>query len=114
MAPDLAGSGAALGASLHGLLAFVVLLLLPGLLVVRAPWPAVPFLSLSFWALSLGWLFGATRQRFLHAALAGFLLLALLRLLKPLDLRAPRVPTLLVLAAAALPLSAFFCWPLCP
>ena len=114
MAPGLAGTDASLGASLCGLLAFVALLLLPGLLVVRAPWPAVPFLSLSFWALSWGWLFGASRQRFLHAALVGFLLVALLRLLKPLDLRAPRGPTLLVLAAAAFPLSAFFCWPLCP
>ncbi len=114
MDPGIAGTDVSLGASLCGLLAFVVLLLLPGLLVVRAPWPAVPFLSLSFWALSWGWLFGASRQRFLHAALPGFLLLALLRLLKPLGLRAPRGSTVLVLAAAALPLLAFFCWPLCP
>ncbi len=74
MTSVLAGTDFGLGASLCGLLAFVVLLLLPGLLVVRAPWPAVPFLSLSFWALSWGWLFGASRQRFLHAALLGFLL----------------------------------------
>jgi len=114
MDPGIAGTDVSLGASLCGLLAFVVLLLLPGLLVVHAPWPAVPFLSLSFWALSWGWLFGASRQRFLHAALPGFLLLALLRLLKPLGLRAPRGSTVLVLAAAALPLLAFFCWPLCP
>src|SRR2546425_512884 len=113
MDPGLAGTDVGLGASLCGLLALTVLLLLPGLLV-RAPWPAVPFLSLSFWALSWGWLFGASRQRFLHAALLGFLLLALLRLRKPLGLRAPRGSTLLVLAAAALPLLAFFCWPLCP
>src|SRR5689334_14792491 len=102
MASALAGTDASLAASLWGLLAFAVLLLLPGLLVVRAPWPAVPFLSLSFWALSWGWLFGASRQRFLHAALLGFLLLAALRLLKPLGLRAPRGATLLVLGAAAL------------
>ena len=114
MAPGLAGTDVGLGASLCGLLAFAALLLLPGLLVVRAPWPAVPFLSLSFWALSWGWWFGASRQRFLQAALLGFLLLALLRLLKPLGLRAPRGPTVLVLAAAALPLLAFFCWPVCP
>jgi len=114
MTSVLAGTDFGLGASLCGLLAFAALLLLPGLLVVRAPWSAVPFLSLSFWALSWGWLFGASRQRFLHAALAGFLLLALLRLLKPLGLRAPRGSTVLVLAAAALPLLAFFCWPLCP
>ena len=54
MAPGLAGTDVGLAASFCGLLAFVVLLLLPGLLVVRAPWPAVPFLSLSFWALSWG------------------------------------------------------------
>src|SRR6266702_858251 len=102
MTSVLAGTDFGLGASLCGLLA------------LRAPWSAVPFLSLSFWALSWGWLFGASRQRFLHAALLGFLLLALLRLLKPLGLRAPRGSTVLVLAAAALPLLAFFCWPLCP
>jgi len=114
MASAFAGTDASLGASLCGLLAFAVLLLLPGLLVVRAPWSAVPFLSLSFWALSWGFLFGASRQGFLRAALVGFLLLALLRLLKPLGLRVPRGPTLLVLAAAVLPLLAFLRWPVCP
>ncbi len=114
MALGLAGIDVGLGPSLLGLLAFVVLLLLPGLLVVRAPWPAVPFLSLAFWVLSWGWLFGASREPFLRGALLGFFLLVLLRLLKPLDGRRPGWPTVLVLIAAALPLLAFFLWPLCP
>jgi hypothetical protein len=37
-------------------LALGLLLLLPGALVVRAPWTAVPALSLAFWALSAAWL----------------------------------------------------------
>ena len=97
-----------------GLVAFAVLLLLPGLLVVRAPWPAVPFLSLSFWAVSWGWPFGASRQRFLQVALLSFVLLALLRLLKPLGSRAPGAPTALVLAAAGLPLLASLSRAVCP
>ena len=75
-------------ALLPGLAAMGTLLLLPGLLVVHAPSRAVPFLSLAFWALTWWWLapFDAGRLRFLHTALVGFGLLALLRLLKPLDL----------------------------
>lgn len=63
-----------------GLLALVALLLLPGLLVVRAPWTAVPALSLAFWALSAWWPL-AGRGRFLLAAVPAFGLLSLLRLL---------------------------------
>jgi hypothetical protein len=114
MAPGLAGIDVGLGPSLLGLLAFVVLLLLPGLLVVRAPWPAVPFLSLAFWALTWGWLFGASREPFLRGCLLAFFLLVLLRLFKPLEGRRPGWPTMLVLVAAALPLLAFFLWPVCP
>jgi hypothetical protein len=114
MGSGLVGIDGGLGASLPGLLAFVVLLLLPGLLVVRAPWPAVPFLSLAFWVLSWGWLFGASREPFLRGALLSFFLLVLLRLFKPFDGRPPGWPTVLVLIAAALPLLAFFLWPLCP
>ncbi len=40
----------------RGLLTLGVLLLLPGLLVVRAPWTAVPFLSAAFWIVSWWWL----------------------------------------------------------
>lgn len=114
MASGLVGIEVGLGPSLLGLLAFVVLLLLPGLLVVRAPWPAVPFLSLAFWVLSWGWLFGASREPFLRSALLSFFLLGLLRFFKPLDGRRPGWPTVLVLVAAALPLPAFFLWPVCP
>jgi hypothetical protein len=59
------------------------LLLLPGLLVVRAPWTAVPALSLSFWVLTAWWppLAGLGRGRFVSAALLAFGLLSLLRLL---------------------------------
>lgn len=61
----------------------LALLLLPGLLVVRAPWTAVAPLSLAFWVLSAWWWPFATagRSRVLAAALAGSFLLALLRLL---------------------------------
>jgi len=64
-----------------GLLALAALFLLPGLLVVRAPWTAVPALSLAFWALSWWWLPFAARSRVLAAALVVFVVLALLRLL---------------------------------
>jgi hypothetical protein len=64
-------------------LSLVALLLLPGLLVVRAPWTAVPALSLAFWALTAWWppLASLGRGRFLSAALLAFGLLSLLRLL---------------------------------
>ena len=64
-------------------LSLAALLLLPGLLVVRAPWTAVPALSLAFWALTAWWppLAGLGRGRFLSAALLAFGLLSLLRLL---------------------------------
>ena len=114
MAPGLVGIDVGLGPSLLGLLAFAVLLLLPGLLVVRAPWPAVPFLSLAFWALTWGWLLGASREPFLRGALLAFFLLVLLRLFKPLAARRPGWPTVLVLVAAGLPLAAFLLWPVCP
>ena len=61
----------------------LALLLLPGLLVVRAPWTAVAPLSLAFWVVSAWWWPFATagRSRVLAATLAGSFLLALLRLL---------------------------------
>ena len=65
------------------LIALVALLLLPGLLVVRAPWPVVPALSLAFWALSLWWplLAGQARGRLVAALLLAAVLLSLLRVL---------------------------------
>jgi hypothetical protein len=60
----------------------IALVLLPGLLVVRAPWTAVPALSLAFWTLSAWWppLAGLGRSRVLLAVLVTSFLLALLRL----------------------------------
>src|SRR5512140_74581 len=65
------------------LIALGALLLLPGLLVVRAPWTVVPALSLAFWALSIWWplLARQARGRLLAAILLVSLLLSLLRLL---------------------------------
>jgi hypothetical protein len=81
--------------------ALAALLLLPGLLVVRAPWTAVPFLSLFFWIASWWWLPSVGRARFVGAALAAFVLAAVLRLLR-FDGRRPSWPPLLALAAALL------------
>ena len=74
-----------------GLLALAALALLPGLLVVRAPWTSVPALSLAFWALSAWWppLAGLGRKRFVAAALVVFILLALLRLLPKHEVAPP-------------------------
>jgi hypothetical protein len=97
-----------------GLLALSALLLLPGLLVVRAPWTAVPVLSVSFWTVSWWWLPGAGREGFLRAALLIFLLTVSLRLLKPLGLRPPRGPAVLVAVAALARIAPFFLWPVAP
>lgn len=85
-----------------GIIALALLLLFPGVLVVRAPWPAVPFLSLSFWFSSWYWLeaLGRERERFLASALPAFIVVAALRLLKPLGLRRPTAGTLVVVALA--------------
>ncbi len=64
-----------------GLLVLVALVLLPGLLVVRAPWTAVPALSVSFWVLSWWWLPLAGRSHVLQALFALFGVLAVLRIL---------------------------------
>jgi hypothetical protein len=101
-----------LGTEASGLVAFAVLLLLPGLLVVRAPWTAVPFLSLSFWIVS--WWWGLPRTAFLRGALIAFALLALLRLLQPLPPLRARWPALLVAAAAAARLLPYGVWPVAP
>ncbi|PYQ16179.1 MAG: hypothetical protein DMF80_06135 [Acidobacteria bacterium] len=84
----------------RGAAALAALLLLPGLLGVRAPWTAVPFLSLSFWIASWWWLPFAGRTRLLAGCLVVFALAAGLRLLRP-DARRPSWPALVVLAAAA-------------
>jgi hypothetical protein len=101
-----------LAAEARGLLAFTALLLLPGLLIVRAPWTAVPFLSASFWIVS--WWWGLPRLAFLHGALVAFALLALLRLAQPLAATRPGWPALLVAAAAAARLMPYAAWPVAP
>ncbi len=60
----------------------LALVLLPGLLVVRAPWTAVAPLSLASWTLLAWWppFASAGRSRVVTAALVAFGLLALLRL----------------------------------
>ncbi len=80
------------------MLALLALLLLPGLLLVRSPWWAVPFLSLTFWWASWAWLApaGPGRLFFLQASLAVFGLLFLLRLLRLEGASWPQAPTLLV------------------
>ncbi|MCG6920512.1 MAG: hypothetical protein LJF15_05410 [Acidobacteria bacterium] len=64
-----------------GLVALAALVLLPGLLVVRAPWTTVPALSVAFWTLSWWWIPLAGRSRVLPAALLLLAILALLRVL---------------------------------
>ncbi len=65
--------------------ALLILVLLPGIVLVRAPWPTVPALSISFWILS--WFVmpgeGSGRSGFVRAAVVSFFLLGLLRVLQP-------------------------------
>jgi hypothetical protein len=96
----------------RGLAALATLLLLPGLVVVRAPWTAVPFLSASFWIVS--WWWGLPRLAFLSGTLVASALLVLLRLLQPLPPLRPRWPTVLVAVAAAARLLPYGAWPVAP
>jgi hypothetical protein len=103
---------------MRGLAAFACLLALPGIVIARAPWTAVPFLSASFWI--VWWWWGVPRLAFLHGALVAFGLLALLRLLavvrpvQPYPAARPGWPTLLVAAAAAARLLPHAAWPVAP
>jgi len=87
------------------ILGLAALLLLPGFLVVRAPWTAVPFLSLFFWIASWWWLPFGGRGRFLAGALVAFILLAVLRLVR-LEPTRPSWPSAVAVAAALLRASA--------
>jgi flagellar biosynthesis protein FliQ len=87
------------------ILGLAALLLLPGFLVVRARWTAVPFLSLFFWIASWWWLPSVGRGRFLAGALVAFALLAVFRLVRFEPAR-PSWPSLLAVAAALLRASA--------
>jgi hypothetical protein len=70
----------ALPPTLAAPLAVAALALLPGLLVVRAPFAVVPALSLAFWALTAWWpLSSLSRGRVIDAALVTFGILAALR-----------------------------------
>lgn len=99
-----------------GLFVLAGLLLLPGLLVVRAPWTAVPFLSASFWIVSWWWLpfLRVGRTRFLAATLAVFAVLAVLRLLKPSEASWPSGPVAVVAGFALARVAPFFLWPVAP
>lgn len=88
-----------LAAETRGLLALIVLTLFPGLAVVRAPWAAVPFLSLSFWLLCAWWV-PVARSAFVGAALLVFVVLTALRVLKPLPPLRPSWNSLGVLGLA--------------
>jgi hypothetical protein len=69
----------------------LALALLPGLLVVRAPWTAALPLSLAFWTLTAWWppLAGASRERLLTAALVASALLGAMRLLPKHEVAPP-------------------------
>ncbi len=97
-----------LTADLAGFAALMALLLLPGLLLARAPLLCVPALSATFWVVSAWWLPAAVgRERFVRALVASFGVLALVRLR---DVRGGRPSTsaLAVGVAALLPLALFF------
>jgi hypothetical protein len=82
------------------------LILLPGIALVRAPWPTVPAFSIAFWVLSWGLVSatGSGRLRFVGASLLVFLVLGALRALQPRLWSAPTAPALLGLATAILAL----------
>jgi hypothetical protein len=129
---------AALHPEAAAVLALLALVLLPGLLVVRAPWTVVPALSVAFWTLSWWWLPVASRAAGVRYALLGFGVLAVLRLLPrhqvppPPDYEGPpplplvkgpttghapslrRVPALVVTAVAAALAVPLPLWPHVP
>jgi len=63
--------------------ATAALVALPGVLVVRSPWRAVPLLSLAFWVTSWTWPLGGSRTRVLHGFLMVFGALVLFRIVRP-------------------------------
>ena len=103
-------------ADLRALAALAALLLLPGVLAVRASWTAVPFLSAAFWILSCVWLPdpSAGRTRFIVFVVALAALLITLRWVR----ERPRPPVsaavLAVAAAALLRLAPLAWWDVAP
>jgi hypothetical protein len=76
------------------------LMALPGVLVVRSPWRAMPLLSLAFWVTSWMWLDGGSRTQVLHVFLMVFGALVLFRIVRPGPLpRLGRAQMLVVLGA---------------
>jgi len=99
----------AFAADLRASVTLLALLGLPGLCAVRACFRLVPFVSLAFWILSWRWLPTLERPRLVPAALVGLMLLAALRLLKPVS--RPRAPEVVALLLAAAPLLSLGLWP---
>lgn len=104
----------ALASDARALAAAGLLVALPGVLVVRAPWRALPLLSLAFWILSWTWLAGGSRLRALQVLLAAFGVLAALRVLRPGPLpRLGRAQVLVATIALALVMP-YALWPVAP
>src|SRR5262249_19334322 len=115
LSPATLASVAATAGDARAVAAVLVLLLLPGFTVVRAPWTAVPFLSLGYWIASWWWLSseGGGREAFLRASLLVFAFLALLRFVRARP-AVPAWPDVLVGAYAAARVLPLFAWPLPP
>jgi hypothetical protein len=80
--------------------AVAALVALPGVLVVRSPWRAMPLLSLAFWVTSWMWLDGGSRTQVLHVFLTVFGALVPFRIVRPGPLpRLGRAQMLVVLGA---------------
>jgi len=80
--------------------AAAALVALPGVLVVRSPWRAMPLLSLAFWVTSWMWLDGGSRTQVLHVFLTVFGALVPFRIVRPGPLpRLGRAQMLVVLGA---------------
>ena len=83
--------------------AAAALVALPGVLVVRAPWRAMPLVSLAFWVTSWTWFLGASRLRFLHVVLMMLAALSVFRLVRPGPFpRRGWAPVLIAVAAIVL------------
>jgi hypothetical protein len=83
--------------------AAAALVALPGVLVVRSPWRAMPLVSLAFWVTSGTWPLGGSRTRVLHGFLMVFGALALFRIVRPGPLpRLGRAQILVVVGAILL------------
>jgi len=82
--------------------AAAALVALPGVLVVRSPWRAMPLLSLAFWVTSWTWLDGGSRTQVLHVFLTVFGALVLFRIVRPGPLPRLGRPQILVVVGVIL------------